>query len=274
MSVGAKTAKQVSPFIRGVSITTFDENDIGITAYNDGYIPEPELYSTQQVFIYVDIDPWCNAWGFYADRKGNITPAENNSVYAEMKCYEKKVPIHKNKEPYTLYNENHTKLLEIIFGNNLAILTIYEIAVVFQNGLGFLTTQRVYEEFLYQNKFRITCPGFDDKWPQLVEFVNESYGSNSISLFPEIDEAPASLPVSAENLSNGVGKVKWFNVAQGFGAIFMNKGEAFVHYKDISFVSQRRLICPTVGEEVLFGRLIPNYSDDGFPYKAVGVIAA
>ena len=73
------------------------------------------------------------------------------------------------------------------------------------------------------------------------------------------------------NLDDGVGIVKWFNVARGFGAILTNKGDAFVHYKEID--SEERLVLLDVGDYVLFENLIPTSAQNGFDYTAVGVLA-
>lgn len=268
MSVGTTAVK---PPIR-VSIEV-DKRWIPVWGQdNDGYISQ--LAELERVSININIDPDYNIWGFSVDGvdgNKNITPVKNYLMYTDKgKNYRKIVPIHRNKgEIFTLYNENNIRLLEMKEDGYFAV---YEVAMVFQNGRGFLTTQRVYEGFAYRNGLSISCPEFNDKWSQLVKFMNDVYPLQAS--LPEIYKyvpEPETTATVGKNLADGVGKVKWFNVAQGFGAIFTNKGEAFVHYKDIN--SGRRLICPTAGEEVLFDKLIPNNSNEGFSYKAVDVIA-
>ena len=261
--------------IDGVSVTVrCKTGGVAVVAEPDadGYIFG--LEEVEEATIITEIDPCINVFGFNVDGNKNITPAKNHSQAGRV--YRKKVPIHipihKGKEPYTQYNENHIKLLEIGTGGYFAI---YEVAIVFQNGLGFLTTQQVYKGSVFKSGKGLFCPEFDGKWPQLVAFLESIYkqNGNGIDNLPCFDGYnPFVKKANSINLDDGVGIVRWFNVARGFGAISTNKGDAFVHYKDIN--SGKRLICPTAGEEVLFAKLIPNNSDGGFPYKTIGVIAA
>ncbi len=240
----------------------------------DGFIPR--LTSAKEVLIGVRIDPGINVFGFNVDGNKNITPAKNYSQVGRV--YRKKVPIHipihKDKELYTLYNENHLKLLEIGNGKG-CYFAVWEVAVVFQNGLGFLTKQRVYEDFAYWdgNRNKVSCPTFNEKWPQLVRFIENTCEGIGFSYtdFPYIDEYASDLEKSMDAEDDGIGMMKWYNLAQGFGAISTNKGDAFVHHKDID--SPERLISLGKGDMVLFEKLILNTSGEGFPYKAVGVLA-
>ena len=139
---------------------------------NDGHIRV--LDSAQEVEIKIKIEKGINVWGFGVDGNKNITPAKNYSQAGRV--YRKKVPIHipihKGKEPYTQYNENHIKLVEIGTGGYFAI---YEVAIVFQNELGFLTTQQVYKGSVFKSGKGLFCPEFDGKWPQLVAFLESIY---------------------------------------------------------------------------------------------------
>lgn len=242
---------------------------------DDGYIFG--LEEVEEVTIIIEIDPGINVFGFNVDGNKDITPAKNYSQAARVsgKIYRKKVPIHipihKGKEPYTQYNENHIKLLEIGTGGYFAV---WEAAIVFQNGLGFLTIQMVYEEFVYQGDGGLSCPEFNKRWPQLVKFIEDICKGHGFSYheFSSLDEYAPDLKVSMDTHDDDIGMVKCYNVAQGFGAISTNKGDAFVHYKDVD--SEERLVLLDAGDYVLFEKLIPNtYKNDGFAYKAVGVLA-
>lgn len=239
----------------------------------DGYIFSlEEAEEVEEATIIIEIDPYINVFGFSVDGNKNITPAKNYSQVGRV--YRKKVPIHipvhKGKDPYTQYNENHIRLLELGHNGRFAIR---EVAIVFQNGLGFLTTQKVYEGSVFQSGKGLFCPEFDGKWPQLISFLESIYKQNGIGNLPCFEGYnPFKKVDDIFNLDDGVGVVRWYNIAQGFGAISTNKGDAFVHYKDIDL--PERLVCLDVGDMVLFEKLIPNTSDQGgFSYKAVGVLA-
>ena len=252
-------------------VRTQEESQSLIHQVNDSHI-----YITKQVSVRVEIEPGYNIFGFSVDGKKNITPAKAKNYSQTGRVYRKKVPIHipihKGKGLYTQYNENHIKLLQVSTDGYFAV---WEVAIVFQNGSGFLTTQRVYEGFVYMGyDDEFSCPEFDGKWPQLIRFIGNTCNENGFSYtdFPYIDEYASDPEKSMDNEDDGVGRVKWYNVAQGFGAISTNKGDAFVHYKDID--SPERLICLEARDMVLFEKLIPNTSyGKGFPYKAVGVLA-
>lgn len=261
--------------IDGVSVTVkCKTGGVAVVAEPDadGYIFG--LENVEEVIIIIEIEPGFNVFGFSVDGNKNITPAKN---YSEVgRVYRKKVPIHipihKGKEPYTQYNEKHIKLLEIDTGGYFAI---WEAAIVFQREMGFLTTQMVYQGSVFKSGKGLFCPEFDGKWPQLISFLESIYkqNGNGIDNLPYFEGYnPFVKKADDINLDDDVGIVKWFNVAQGFGAISTNKGDAFVHYKDID--SPERLVCLDVGDMVLFEKLIPNTSDQGsFSYKAVGVLA-
>src|SRR3989344_6970556 len=139
----------VKPFcigIDGVSVTVkCKTGGVAVVAETDadGYILGLEW--VEEAIVVIKINPGINIFGFSVDGNKNITPAKNYSKIGRV--YRKKVPIHlpihKDKEPYTQYNENHIKLLEFGTGGYFAV---WEAAIVFQNGLGFLTAQRVYEK--------------------------------------------------------------------------------------------------------------------------------
>ena len=266
----------VKPFcigIDGVSVTVKCKTSGAVFVaepYADGYILE--LEECEEAIVVIEINPGINVFGFSVDGNKNITPVKNYSKIGRV--YRKKVPIHipihKGKEPYTQYNENHIKLLEIVTGGYFAV---WEAAIVFQNGLGFLSTQRVYEGVAYIIFGGLSCPKFNRKWPQLMRFIENTCKKCGFSStdFLYIDEYSPGLGISIDDINDGVGTVKWFNIAQGFGVISTNKGDAFVHYKDID--SDNRLICLNPGQKVLYEELVLNTSGEGFPYKAIGVVA-
>ena len=88
-----------------------------------------------------------------------------------IKVFQKKVPIHRNKgKTFTLYRENNIRLLEMKEDGYFAV---YEVAIVFQNERGFLTTQRVYEGSVFQSGKDLFCPEFDGKCPPVDSFYGK-----------------------------------------------------------------------------------------------------
>ena len=267
----------VKPFCIGVSVTVkCKTGGVAVVAEPDadGYIFGLEEVEKATIIIKVDTDISVFGFGVVGKKCKDIVPAKNYSRARfgthRKGIYRREVPIRRNEEgeSRTLYRENHIKLLEIGTGGYFAV---WEAAIVFQNGLGFLTSQRVYEGFVYRSGIGLSCPEFNEKWPQLVSFIEcvcKRHGFSYMD-FPHLGDYALDLEISMDT-HDVVGGVKWFNVAQGFGAIYTNKGDAVVHYKDI--YSPERLICMEAGDIVLFEKLIPNTSGKGFPYKAVGVL--
>lgn len=134
-----------------------------------GYIPELSMGKN----ISVIINAQSNIWAFKVDKEKNIKQLQNFSQ-AGNKIYRQEIPIRKRgKNPYTLDNENDTRLLRI----NDFCFDIHEVVIVFREGKGFLRTQRVYEDFCFQNGEKVYCPRFE-KWPQLIDFLTEIHKKN------------------------------------------------------------------------------------------------
>ena len=280
MSAGMTAVKQSGVGIDGVSVTVkCKTGGVAVVAEPDadGYIFG--LEETEEATIIIEIDPGINVFGFSVDGNKNITPAKNYSQAGRV--YRKKVPIHipihEGKEPYTLYHENHLRLLQL---EDDGYFAIYEVAIVFQNGLGFLTTQRVYEELAFcRDGVYLSCPEFDEKWPQLVDFIKTIIVENSICqnpylFYPKIEEyAPYTPGILTEHLTDNNGVIDWFNVARGVGVVMTKEGPAFFQYKDVN--SSKRLVCPSAREEVLFEKLTFNENEESnIPWKASYIIAA
>lgn len=252
----------------GINVTCEGRNGyLVMSPENDGHIPR--LDSAKDVVIRIKIEPGISACGFYVKRKGDIESAKAKNCSQGSKLYKRKVSILKKEKPYTSYPHNYICLL-CFDGNNF---TIHKIAVIFQNGEGFLTNQKVYKGSVFQSGKGLFCPEFDGKWPQLIAFLENIYKQNGIGNLPCFEGYNPFVKKDDDiNLDDNVGIVKWFDVAQGFGAISTNKGDVFVHYKDI--YSKERLVQLDAGDYVLFEKLIPNaYIETSFAHKAVGVLA-
>lgn len=276
MNAGTMATKPYKVEIENVFIEVLDDNLLPTERADDGRIFCSDwTWRSKQIRLLVSIGSETNLFGFNVDGDKNITPLKNYS--AKDKVYRKKVPIYRGKDthytPFTMYRENHIRLLEL---GDVGRFAVYEIAVVFQNGLGFLTTQRIYEERCYRGDgFFLSCPKFNEKWHQLIAFIGLTSEKLSYRyLFPDIGECiPDTSSVSAENLEDNVGVVDWFNVARGHGVMITNDGSAFFGYQDVS--SSSRLVCPSKGEEVLFEKLISNPNkESSIPLKAIGVITS
>lgn len=237
----------------------------------DGYVSK--LANCANVYgvawIEIRILPGVNVFGFYVDGEKDIHPAKNLAKASSgEKFYRKCVPIKIGK---TFYNSNHIRLIEL----DNEFFFVYEIAIVFQNGKGYLSMQRVYEGICYQYPRTrvVVCPEFS-KWSQLIEFLTNLHREmGTLHLLDDIaDYVPDPLPKNppGSDLPDGFGRVDWYNVAKGDGGILLNNGMAHVHWSDIiSSGNGLKKLLP--GQEVAIARLIPSLKKHTFAYKAEGV---
>src|SRR3989344_6712086 len=186
----------VKPFCIGVSVTVkCKTGGVAVVAEPDadGYIFGLEEVEKATIIIKVDRDINVFGFGVVGKKDKDIVPAKNYSRARfgthRKGIYRREVPIRRNEEgeSRTLYRENHIKLLEIGTGGYFAV---WEAAIVFQNGLGFLTSQRVYAGFVYRSGIcygdELYCPNFDERWPQLVEFMKNIYRNSGRDIFSKL----------------------------------------------------------------------------------------
>lgn len=218
--------------------------------------------------------PFC----FSVDGKKNVTLMKERWEDDGFRIFYKKISVVKTDFNIltTRYSENNFRVLISESGGNFEI---WEIAIVSQNGFFFLTTQRLYDEAKWYKREskEIVCPRFEweTKWPQLLSVVRPIFEGEELS---PISGYIAPSPIKAENLPPKHGVVVWWNIAQGLGAIILNKKgtQARVHWKGIilpDIKGRLRVLLP--GQIITYNRLIsPSQSNNrttGFLFEAVGV---
>ena len=171
---------------------------------------------------------------------------------------------------HTEYPNNNFRLMRIYKNGHIEM---WEISVISQNGNFFLTTQKTYDTYCYNNNSKLDCPKFS-KWPQMLNLLHTSL---LIKNLPPISEYGEEKMVRPGELPKETGYVQWYNIAQGFGAIMTPNGPARVHWKNIFPSNGNRLTFISAGDRVRYQKLIaPQQTkarSTNFRLEAVGVCA-
>lgn len=178
---------------------------------------------------------------------GSLNQVEASDERVEC-VYQKRVRVVMHTQldiPITTYPENHFKIVE---NDDKGNVTVYEIAIISDNGLLFLTFQKVREFNVYNDQGTVTCPMLD-AWDSMHRFVEEIYTyrvgslpiydqkliqekqleelSSTNRLIVKIKEVDKELDI---NLAVGI----WFNFANRFGMVATRQGLARVHFSQIT----------------------------------------
>ena len=162
--------------------------------------------------------PFC----FTVDGKKNVLPMKDRSKDNSLSVFTKKISVLETdfRVYTTRYPENN---LRILIPETSGEFELWEIAIVSQDGLFFLTTQMAYEAKCFRGKSgEVICPRFEweTKWPQLMEIVKPIFGEMELS---PISEYIAPSPPKAEGLPKNQGRVVWWNLSQGLGMIVLDE---------------------------------------------------
>ena len=237
----------------------------------DGYLISQERIGSEQFGLRCSIPkreklmPLC----FSVDGKKNITLMKLRSEDECFSVFSKKISITKTNFNIliTRYPENN---LRILFPEEKGRFEIWEVAIVSQDGLFFLTTQMAYEAKCFKEKDgKVICPRFEweTKWPQLIEIIKSIFEREEL---PPISEYVAPSLSKAEGLQKNQGVVVWWNLAQGMGAIVLDeKGTlARVHWKGILPDPKRRLKSLLPGQIISYRKLDQARGRTGFLLEA------
>ena len=191
---------------------------------------------------------------FCVDGKKNISVMKDYSYDPNLALYQLKIPIRKLDRGITttFYPFNNFRMVKFLERGKFEI---WEVAIVSQDGLFFLTTEMTYEAKCYRGESgEVVCPRFEweTKWPQLMKIIKPIF--EGMELLP-ISEYVAPSPQKVFGLSKNQGKVVWWSLSQGMGAIVLDeKGTmARVHWKGIKSLRRLRFLIP--GEIVQFEKL-------------------
>lgn len=236
---------------------------------NDGYLGK---LSADKALVEMRVAPQDASkfavYGFTVDGKKNVQLKKDYSIMVGTeRCYKMLVRIEQYGElRFTEYPANNFRIMRLSRKGNA---TIWEIALISQNGEFFLTTQNTYSVICYQKDGEMVCPQFE-KWPQIVDFLREYTAAKWLSKeFRPISDKPAIK--TAPNLPPS--HVLWFNYASGVGAITTPEGTARVHWSQIA--RRPRLAYLIQGEKVSYEKLqAPNVTkrrETAFQKEALGV---
>lgn len=225
-----------------------------------GYLVPP------RVTLKVRIPPSEFLWGFVVDGKKNVqlkrdlAPEMKTSMEGRM--YSTRIDV-KRANPYldsgvargichTEYPVNNMRLLELSPDGQGSI---YEIAIVSQGGMFFLTGQTTWRFGLFREDDHVACPYFREevrRWPQFEDFVQRIFPPEWIGALAIVwDYQPDDPP--SEPLQEYTGRVSWYNLAQGIGAVETAQGAARVHWTQVPPRPRLRYLVP--GETIAFQRL-------------------
>lgn len=261
--------------IKGANINvTINGNSLPVDA--DGYVGEIMATCRAQIWVEIAKEKIDNIFAIDVDGKKNVVLKKNFSENPEeKKIYRNIVEIKTNKEIFhTEYPNNHIRLLLITDTGNIQI---WEIAIVSQGGHFFVTQQKVWDTFCYNNNDRLSCPLFEGPkgWPQMINILKDLFSRQlmflpPLSLWKEEDVNLDRVKVTKKK----TGVVVWFNNAQGMGVIKTTEGPARVHWSDISRIdSNLSHVLP--GETVTYSDLVPPRLTKGrgtsLRFDAIGV---
>lgn len=237
----------------------------------DGYLLSQERIESEQFELRCSISkrekliPLC----FSVDGKKNITLMKLRSEDEHFSVFSKKISITKTNSNIliTRYPENN---LRILFPEEKGRFEIWEVAIVSQDGLFFLTSQMTYEAECFRGKDgKVICPRFEweTEWPQLMEIVKPIF--EGVELQPISEYLPPS-PPKAEGFPKNHGKVVWWNLAQGWGEIVLDERgtTAKVHWKGIQPNPKGRLRYLLPGQIISFRKLDQARGRTGFLLEA------
>jgi len=237
----------------------------------DGYLLSQERIGSEQFGLRCSIPkreklmPLC----FNVDGNKNITLMKLRSEDERFSVFSKKISITKTDFNIltTRYPENN---LRILFPEEKGRFEIWEVAIVSQDGLFFLTEQKTYEAQCFrEDNGKMICPRFETKtqWPQLMTVVKPILEKEELPPTPK--NTPPS-PTKAMGFSKNHGKVVWWNLAQGWGEIVLDaKGTtAKVHWKGILPNPKRRLKSLLPGQIISYRKLDQARGRTGFLLEA------
>lgn len=180
--------------------------------------------------------------GVATNAKHNATEKKDHSKVEGTIIYQTTVPIKdeivvddttkpfktKKVTPFVTYPTNHHKVVEVFKNGHMRI---WEIGIVSENGEFFLTTQLVWDVWLFRNTDgKVFLPALSN-WETLMVILNIHVDPKGLRPITEYNQSDDE--VSAEGLSAEEGRVQFYNSAQGFGIAVTTKGPAKIHWSQI-----------------------------------------
>ncbi len=269
--------------IPGVAIVVRDGDDI-FDVREDGFIGYFDSRKDENFFApqSLTIEVLTSRDGFDDDRlivftvdnQKNIVESRDRDQYdfeATLCRFTRRVPVKLSSDCiyYTPDSQNNIRVLRLKLDGSF---TIWEVAVISQEGDFFLTVQRSYEAQCYWNAETrsMICPRFQNNlndWPSLVELLKQGVNNDLLPIFrdDETTEEMQALPDA------GQGRVMWWSSYKGIGAIDTLKGVARVHWRGAALQGRRHLRYLVPGELVSYESLGEPFGNTRFKFEARGV---
>ena len=175
------------------------------------------------------------------------------------RVFSKNVLIRRNDgliPPFTRYPENHFRIIELC-GNQLRH---FEVALIAQNGRFFLVKQLTRSGELFRDDEVVFPPLIG--WQEFTDLLTEIAKGRALKHTSKAP-MPTEPPAPANGLGNFQGRVLWWNLAQGFGAIQLRNGDAARLHRNNLRRPNSRLPYATPGELINFEKLsLPNQTTE------------
>lgn len=227
----------------------------------------------------VTIGPDVNAVVCRIDQQKNIVQVKPISPGVFELTVETSMSIQENCVT-TKYPSNSMRAF--VLGKD-GVVTDIDFALVSQNGVGYGTGQetyqggiRCYRRVAGEGAGEFACPDFE-RWTQLIEVLKKLTQNADLPPVSAWTPRPA---ITAAGLNPGTGRVKFFSLSQGWGAITTilpdgTEVDARVHRSNIH-AGRDRIGYLFPGELVDYRELVsPNQTSQNrttsFKYEAVGV---
>lgn len=185
------------------------------------------------------------------------TPSRDKTPEDEMALFTKAVKTSLTEDHELRAGRNPYNMIRLILPSQDGSWTIEEFAIVAQNNRLFLTHQRLYagQAIRAHEEAPIFAPGFSQWGEVFSAMLEDAFRSCPLPTASEKATEP-EMP----NPTAGNGIVKYFNLAQGWGSVYIAEGSAvtearlyFGHAK-----SQRgRIVYFEPGEEVAYKEVVP-----------------
>lgn len=265
---------------KGIKVEVYFEEE-RIIPEEDGYLGEelrfkkggPNQVSYFRLDCYVPKEK--GIYGINVDGKKNVVLMKDRSRDPQVSLFS--ITIQLKGESYgiltTEYPQNNLRLLAL---KERGWFEIWEVATVSRDGLFFLTEQLTYEAQCFLDESgEIVCPHPQiKKWPQMIGILKPLVKKEELG--PVAEYLPSPIP-RFKGMPFKQGKVVWWNLAQGLGAIVIDeKGtQAKVHWKGLVLNHSGRLRALSPDQIVSYQRLVlPRQAKGritGFLFEAVGV---
>lgn len=254
--------KLVNSGLQGVLLAV-EFNGEGLEIENDGYIGRLSTgRATGPALVKVYVDPPGHLiFGLNVDGQKNVVlkssrtlvatpPFEEGGKYYQMQM---KIPV----DGPNGYELARGKSFRLLWLKPAGGVELWEVGLISQTGEFFLVCQKNYQFQGYlDDECEIVYPDFEERWPQLADFLREVLDYIRHGVFPPVFKwRPALLP-NAADLDEGLGMVKWFNLFSGTGSVYIltNDGEgveeAKVYWAEVPKRPRLRFLVP--GEHVKF----------------------